>query len=94
MVKILRGVGFDAEMPGGTFFMYVPAPRGAGSLEFKTAEDASQYLIREHSISTVPWDDAGSYLRFSSTFESKNAADDERVLKELEARLQKATLRF
>jgi LL-diaminopimelate aminotransferase len=94
MVKVLRRAGFDAEMPGGTFFMYVPAPRGAGTRVFATAEDASQYLIREHSISTVPWDDVGSFLRFSATFESKDRADEDRVLSELEARLALANLRF
>lgn len=94
LVQVLRSVGFDAQMPGGTFFMYMPAPKGAGPLEFKTAEEASQYLIREHSISTVPWDDAGAFLRFSSTFESKGDEDDARVLAELESRLKKANLRF
>ncbi len=94
LVKVLKKAGFDAHMPGGTFFMYVPAPKGAGSLEFKSAEDASQYLIREHSISTVPWDDVGAFLRFSSTFESRGDGDDERVLNELGARLRKADLKF
>ena len=94
MVAVLRRIGFDAEMPGGTFFMYMPAPKGAGSQEFKTAEDASQFLIRECSVSTVPWDDVGNFLRFSSTFESKNDADDDRVLAELEKRLMGAKLRF
>jgi LL-diaminopimelate aminotransferase len=94
MVSALRRVGFDAEMPGGTFFMYVPAPSRGGGIFFRTAEDASQYLIREHSISTVPWDDAGAYLRFSSTFESRDDADDDRVIAELERRLKAAALGF
>ncbi|HEY8240969.1 MAG TPA: LL-diaminopimelate aminotransferase, partial [Kiritimatiellia bacterium] len=58
------------------------------------AEEASQFLIRECSVSTVPWDDVGSFLRFSSTFESKGAADDDRVLAELEKRLKAARLKF
>ena len=94
MVEVLRGAGFDAQMPGGTFFMYMPAPTGAGALSFANAEEASQYLIREHLISTVPWDDVGPFLRFSSTFESAGPADDDRVLAELETRLRKASLRF
>lgn len=94
LVAVLRRVGFDAQMPGGTFFMYMPAPKGAGALEFKNAEDASQFLIRECSISTVPWDDCGAFLRFSSTFESRGATDDDRVLGELEKRLTAAKLRF
>jgi len=94
MVKVLKSVGFKAKMPGGTFYLYVPAPKGAGSTVFNTAEDASQYLIRESSISTVPWDDVGPFLRFSATFESKDKADDDRVIAELGERLMKANLRF
>ena len=94
MVKILKQVGFEAKMPGGTFYLYVPAPKGAGTVLFPNAEAASQHLIREHLISTVPWDDAGSFLRFGATFESKDKSDDARVLGELESRLKRADLRF
>jgi LL-diaminopimelate aminotransferase len=94
MVVALKSVGFDAAMPGGTFYLYVPAPRSAGSLEFANAEAASQHLIREHLISTVPWDDAGSFLRFSCTFESRGEADDARVIAELEKRLLAAKLHW
>ena len=93
LVVALKAAGFDARLPGGTFYLYVPAPVAAGSTVFKTAEDASQFLIREHSISTVPWDDAGRFLRFSATFESKGERDDDRVVGELAARLAKANLR-
>ena len=94
MVSALQRLGFDARMPGGTFYLYVPAPRGAATTAFATAEDASQHLIRECSISTVPWDEAGAFLRFSATFESKGLADDDRVIAELERRLREAQLRF
>ncbi len=94
LVAALARCGFDAAMPGGTFYLYVPAPKGAGAVKFATAEEASQHLIREHSISTVPWDDVGSFLRFSATFESKSDADDDRVLAELERRLGEAKLIF
>jgi LL-diaminopimelate aminotransferase len=94
MTRVLRAAGFDARMPGGTFFMYMPAPKGAGSLSFATAEAASQFLIREASVSTVPWDDVGAFLRFSSTFEAGDEADEDRVLDELGRRLASAKLRF
>lgn len=94
MVRRLRAAGFDAKMPGGTFYLYVPAPKGAGSLEFKSAADASDYLIRQHLVSTVPWDDNGAFLRFSATFESAGTKDDDRVLDELSARLSRADLKF
>lgn len=94
MVDILKGAGFNASMPGGTFYLYTEAPKAAGSKIFTSAEDASQHLIKEHLISTVPWDDAGRFLRFSATFESKGPGDDARVLNELKARLGRADLKW
>ncbi len=95
LVKALKAAGFKVRMPGGTFYLYAPAPKGAaGGKTFATAEEASQYLITEQCISTVPWDDAGAYLRFSATFESAGRADDDRVLKELGRRLASAGLVF
>ncbi len=94
LVQALRQVGFAAAMPAGTFYVYVPAPRAAGGDSFENAEQASQYLIREWSLSTVPWDEAGHYLRFSATFESAGEDDDERVLTELVRRLSAARLSF
>lgn len=94
LVLALRKLGFDAEMPGGTFYLYVEAPKGAGSVPFVNAEEASQYLIKEHLISTVPWDDAGAFLRFSATFESKDDSDDNRIIRELTRRLETAELRW
>ena len=94
LVAVLKTAGFKARMPGGTFYLYVPAPKGAGGKTFANAEEASQYLIRAHLISTVPWDDAGAFLRFSSTFESAGTKDDDRVLNELGQRLAQAQLVF
>lgn len=92
IVAVLKNNGFDADMPGGSFFLYTQAPKGAGDIRFETAEDASQYLIKNHLISTVPWDDAGAFLRFSATFESAGKADDDRVIAELDTRLKAAQL--
>jgi LL-diaminopimelate aminotransferase len=94
LVGVLQRCGFATQMPGGTFYLYTPAPKGGGGQTFKNAEDASQFLIRECSISTVPWDDVGAFLRFSATFESTGVADDDRVLAELEKRLRAAQLKF
>ena len=95
LVKILKAAGFKARMPGGTFYLYVPAPKGtADGRVFANAEEASQYLITELSISTVPWDDVGPYLRFSATFESAGPQDDARVLSLLAARLSTASFLF
>lgn len=94
MTACLQGAGFRAAMPGGTFFLYTKAPVGAGAQRFSSAEEASQFLIREQSVSTVPWDDAGAYLRFSATFEAADEAEEDRVIGELGQRLQQANLTF
>ncbi len=98
LVRVLRKAGFAAAKPKGSFFLYVKAPnapRYKGTRrEFKSAEDVSQWLITEKLISTVPWDDAGAYLRFSVTFMAKDPADEERVLAEIGARLDGVAFEF
>ena len=82
-------------MPGGTYFLYTPSPQGiAGGPRFETAEAASQYLITEHSICTVPWDDAGAFLRFSVTYEAPDEAAEDALMAETEARLKQMRLEF
>jgi LL-diaminopimelate aminotransferase len=92
LVQVLSQAGFNARKPKGSFFLYVKAPRAAvkvdrSRIEFKTAEDVSQWLITEKLISTVPWDDAGAYLRFSVTFVAKDQPDEGRILAEIARRL-------
>ncbi len=99
LTSMLRGAGFDARKPRGSFFLYVPAPKAAtlkagARIEFTNAESVSQWLITEKLISTVPWDDAGAYLRFSVTFLAKDEADEGRVLKELASRFSGVTFEF
>ncbi len=96
LVQTLRGLGFAANKPKGSFFLYVGAPKAAQIRQgqrvvFKTAEDVSQWLITEKLISTVPWDDAGAFLRFSVTFVAKDQADEQRVLKDFSQRLSDVT---
>jgi LL-diaminopimelate aminotransferase len=90
LVATLKRAGFECRMPGGTYFLYTPSPRGlADGTRFDTAEAASQYLITEHSICTVPWDDAGAFLRFSVTYEAPDEAAEDALMRETEARLKK-----
>lgn len=90
LVATLNGCGFDCQMPEGTYFLYSRTPRGIeGGLTFDSAEAASQYLITEHSICTVPWDDAGAYLRFSVTYEAPDEKAEDALMQETAARLSK-----
>ncbi|HEX2972319.1 MAG TPA: hypothetical protein VHP11_08290, partial [Tepidisphaeraceae bacterium] len=99
LVKILNGVGFNAKKPKGSFFLYVKAPKSAvgkdgRTVAFETAEAFSQWMITEKLISTVPWDDAGAYVRFSVTFMAKDQAEEQRVLNEIGKRLESAKFAF
>lgn len=95
LVAVLKRCGFQCEMPGGTYFLYTPSPKGlAGGPRFETAEAASQYLITEQSICTVPWDDAGPFLRFSVTYVAPDEAAEDSLMAETEARLSKIKLEF
>ncbi len=93
MANALASLGFNAKTPAGTFYLYVKMPVGIkGRKRFANAEEFSEFLITEKLISTVPWDDAGSYIRFSATFESKGRTDEQRVLDEFKKRM--ADLQF
>src|SRR5204863_1958055 len=92
LVSVLNKNGLSAKKPRGSFFLYVKAPRSAVGKDgkrvaFEKAEHFSQWMITEKLISTVPWDDAGAYVRFSVTFIAKDEADEHRVLGEIDRRL-------
>ncbi|MBR5691905.1 MAG: LL-diaminopimelate aminotransferase [Verrucomicrobia bacterium] len=99
LVRTLKSLGFKARKPKGSFFLYTKAPKAAvkknGSrIEFETAEAVSQWLITEKLISTVPWDDAGAYLRFSVTFAAPTVADEKLILEEIAKRLGDVKFEF
>ncbi|WP_454192063.1 LL-diaminopimelate aminotransferase [Paenibacillus sp. Marseille-Q7038] len=95
LVEALNELGFRAEKPKGSFFLYVEAPKGIkGGRRFESGEDFSQFLIREKLISTVPWDDAGNFVRFSVTFEAKGEAEERRVIEEIKRRLSDVEFEF
>jgi LL-diaminopimelate aminotransferase len=94
LVAALNQVGFQARMPGGTYFLYVRAPRGCGDRTFADAEQASQFLIHEQSVCCVPWDNAGPYLRFSVTYLAPTVEEEDALMRETVARLGRLQLRF
>lgn len=95
LIAALNESGFTAQKPKGSFFCYVPIPRGTKSgIIFNSAEQAAEYLIHEASIITVPWDDAGSYLRFSVTFEAEDEEEEKMIVNEIRDRLKGLELVF
>ncbi len=95
LVKALIELGFDAKKPKGSFYCYVKAPAGTeGGKVFNSASEFSEFLIHESLISTVPWDDAGRYIRFSVTFEAKSLKQEIEVINEMKERMKLLKLKF
>lgn len=96
LIDALNGVGFSAALPAGSFYLYVKIPKGikGGGRRFASAEDFSQYLITEKLISSVPWDDVGSYVRFSATFSANSPDDEKRIMTEIKNRLSETEFEF
>ena len=61
---------------------------------FETAEQASQYLIRELSMATVPWQEGGPFLRFSATYVAADEAAEDALMQETRRRLTRVKLLF
>lgn len=95
LVATLRECGFQCAMPGGTYFLYTPAPRGIqGGVRFDNAQQASEHLITQQSIVTVPWDDAGANLRFSVTYVAQTEAEEDALMAHTARRLRDLKLEF
>jgi len=95
LVNALFDLGFNAKKPKGSFYCYVQAPRGTEYGDtFNTASEFSDYLIRKSLISTVPWDDAGAYIRFSVTFEADSTEKEIQIVEEMKNRVKRLKLKF
>jgi len=95
LVPALRSVGFEAEKPAGSFYCYVRAPSAAAGVEqFQTAEKAAEFILSHALVSTVPWDEAGAWLRFSVTFEAGTPDEEIRIVDDMKARLAALGLVF
>jgi len=94
LVPMLQDCGFDCEMPGGSYFLYTPAPKSAGDVTFDNAGEAGEHIIKNTSIVTVPWDDAGPFLRFSVTYVADTEAEEDALMAEAGQRLKSLNLQF
>lgn len=95
LAETLKKLGFSAKKPKASFYMYVKAPKGIkGGEKFKTAEDFSQWLLREKLISTVPWDEVEPYVRLSVTFLALGEAEEKDVMQEIYDRLSDVEFEF
>lgn len=95
LVDVLKQVGFDAKKPDAGFYSYVNIPKGIkNGVKFNNAEEASLYILCHALVSTVPWDDCESFLRFSVTYDADSLDDEISVMNELKNRLLSLNLEF
>lgn len=89
VVSILCKAGISSHHAGGTFFLYVEVPKVFKGLTIESAQQMATLLIDRYGIVTVPWDEAGAFLRLSMTFEvgNKDFDSEEEVFEALESRL-------
>lgn len=95
LAQALTRVGFAAVKPKASFYLYTPIPkRTQAGRCFDSAEDFAEFLIKEKGILTVPWDEAGAYVRISVTFEAENSEEETEIIAEVERRLRELDLVF
>ncbi len=70
------------------------APDILEAVNFASAADFSDWLLRRAHVSTVPWDEAGPYVRLSVTFEAETQEREATIMGELERRLVALGLEF
>lgn len=89
LVDALNKIGLKASMPGGTYFLMVESPKGIeGGPSFANAEEASQWLIREKMICTVPYAEGGETLRFSVTYVAPSEEEEDALMADLLSRFE------
>ena len=93
IIEILQKFGFTLNPLKAGFFLYAKSPKeiifNNETVVFSSANEFSTWLLETFGIVTVPWDDAGSYIRLSMTF-----ANEEHVFQELPERLQKVKFKW
>ncbi len=100
LIAALKDCGFqNLKKPNGSFFLYTKAPKAAvmadgKRIEFESGEAFSQWMITELLISTVPWDDAGAFVRFSVTFVAHGVLAEKDVIAEIKKRMGACKFEF
>lgn len=89
VAEILNRAGIETAASPGTFYLYVQVPTEFRGAEIRSAQQMADLLITRYGLITVPWEEAGPYLRFSMTFEvgTRDFAEENEVFQALESRL-------
>lgn len=71
VAKVLKEFGFTSPENSHPFYLYVSAPKGVlssnGNIQFSDAATATEWLLTQCGILTVPWDEVTPEIRFSMT---------------------------
>lgn len=67
---ILNENGFMTNKSKGTYYLYAKIPSF-----FKTAHECALFLLEHLGIMTIPYDDCGSFIRLSMTYQCDNEHD-------------------
>jgi len=83
--------------PRGGMFIYARSPSAVKVSntwrEMRNGLAFSEFLIEEFGVCVVPWDEAGSYVRFSATFDHPGLSEQS-VCAELESRLSQCDFKY
>ncbi len=94
LAEVFAELGFAAEAPKATYFLYLKAPKGTkDGVKFKKAADFAEYLLKKTGIRVAAYDQAGAFVRVSAAFPALEA-EEGRVYEELRQRCQGLGLVF
>lgn len=71
------------------FYQYVEVPKFVDDFQIESASEFAHFLLEKENIFAIPYDDAGSYIRFSLTFKGESYESDMTYLEKLYSRLKK-----
>ncbi len=90
VIKIFNSRGFHFSKPKAGFYIYSSSPQKVIKQQqifsFSSAEEFSEWMIKELGIISVPWDDAEHAIRLSMTF-TTSTTDEKQALDILAQRL-------
>jgi len=94
LINILNKVNLKTIDAKAGFYQYVEVPKYVNDSKIETASAFSHFLLENEDVFTIPYDDAGSYIRLSLTFKGNTIEEDMEYLAKLYNRLKKYTFSY
>ncbi|MDR1890570.1 MAG: aminotransferase class I/II-fold pyridoxal phosphate-dependent enzyme [Puniceicoccales bacterium] len=94
---VLKNCGFSVDNIKAGFFLYTQIPSAieysGKKINFTSAEEFAEWMIKDLGIVVVPWDDVEPSLRFSMTFGSKDT-DENEIIDLFRSRMSNVEFKF